>query len=164
MALQEAARNFALAHRCNVDRQVFDPCPVLNWLGASALLGDPVDDAELLIDRCEATACERSRSDKSFATAVGIAEARLVRALTSGRLGQDGDAGDAELRQLQAAYQDRIRETAPSAAELESACRKIAMACRLLDTLFGDQQWAKATVTRLDALRARITGADRLSP
>lgn len=164
VALQEAARNFALAHRCNVDRQVFDPCPVLNWLGASALLGDPVDDAELLIDRCEATACERSRSDKSFATAVGIAEARLVRALTSGRLGQDGDAGDGELRQLQAAYQDRIRETAPSAAELESACQKIAMACRLLDTLFGDQQWAKATVTRLDALRARITGADRLSP
>lgn len=163
MALEKAAGNFALAHECNLDRQVFDPCPVLNWLAASALLGDPVDDADLLIDRCEATASERFRTDKSFATAVGIAEARLVRALTSGRLGQDGDAGEAELRQLQAAYQDRIRETAPSAADLESVCRQIAIACRLLDTLFGGQPWAKTTVTRLDALRGRIAGEDRLS-
>jgi len=157
-ALTAAAENYRMAHQRNVDRQQFDPCPVLNWLAAKALLGVGVPGAGILIDRCEVTAAERFHNDRAFSTAIGIAESALVRALPT-LLGSDGD----EAERVRAAYQKVIRETAPSAAELAAADKQLEFAALLLAKLRPGDTAAEKTIARLAELRATIAGEVRVS-
>ena len=108
-----------------LQRQGLDPYPALNWLTLATLLDEQVPDADALIERCEATADERFSIDRSFFTAVAFANVALVRALRSGRLGQDGQVGDQEVVQLQEHFQEIVNDTAPTASELDSVCMQI---------------------------------------
>jgi hypothetical protein len=107
----------------------------LNWLVLATLLGEEVPDADALIDRCKATAKERFGTDRKFFTAIAMADAELVRALRSGRLGQVGPAGDAQVVELQTVYQEVIRDAAPNARELHSVGRHIDIIGIVLDKL-----------------------------
>jgi tetratricopeptide (TPR) repeat protein/pimeloyl-ACP methyl ester carboxylesterase len=155
-ALTAAAENYRLAHQRNVDRQQFEPRPVLNWLAAAALLGNRVTDGDILVDRCEVTAAERYQKDGSFATAIGIAESALVRALASGLLGR-GDAAADEFDRVASAYKTAIRDAAPSARERDAAGKQIDVAITVLGKLWADDGATKATIEHLKLLRATIT-------
>ncbi|WP_319455751.1 MULTISPECIES: CHAT domain-containing protein [unclassified Mycobacterium] len=157
-ALTAAAESYRMAHQRNVDRQQFDPCPVLNWLAAAALLGKGVPGADILIDRCEVTASERFQNDRAFITAIGIAESALVRALPT-LLGSDDD----EAERVRAAYQKVLRETSPSAGELAAADKQLKIAGTVLGKLWTGDAAAEATIVRLAELRATIAGEVRVS-
>lgn len=155
-ALSAAAENYRLAHQRNVNRQQFEPCPVLNWLAAVALLGNRVPDADILIDRCAVTASERFQKDRSFATAIGIAESALVRALASGVLGR-GDAAADEFDRVTSAYKNAIGDSAPSPRERDAAGKQIDVAIAVLGKLAADDAATSETIVRLKQLRATIT-------
>ena len=118
-------------------------------------------DADALIDRCEATASERFRTDRKFFTAIAIADAGLVRALRSGRLGQVGQAGDDEVVELQTVYQEVIRDAAPNARELHSVGRHIDIIGMCSTSSRPGARTTKTTVARLTELRAKLVWDDR---
>ena len=119
----------------SLQRQGLDPYPALNWLTLATLLDEQVPDADALLERCEATARERFSIDRSFFTAIGIADAALVRALRSGRLGQDGQAGDDEVVRLQTSLPGSRQWLAPTACELDSVGKQIDITGRLLEKI-----------------------------
>ncbi len=157
-ALSLASKKYHQAHELSLQRQGLDPYPTLNWLALATLLDESVPDVDALIDRCEATARDRVRTDRQrkFWTAIAIADSALVRALRSGRLGQDGQVGDDEGMKLQTVYQDVIRDAVPSARELHSVGRHIDIIAVLLGKLSPRRQTTKATMARLTELRAKL--------
>ena len=130
-----ASENYRRAHDLMLQRQGLDPYPALNWLTLATLLKEQVPDADALIERCEATADERFSIDRSFFTAVARADVALVRALRSGRLGQDGQVGDQEVVTLHELFQEIVNDTAPTASELDSVCMQIDIICRLFEKI-----------------------------
>lgn len=159
--LSRSADSYRRAHQRHLERQGFDPYPVLNWLTAATLLDQHVPDADALIERCKATACERFSTDHEFWRAIALADAELLRALMAARLGQDGEDADDEVVRLQTIYQEVIRETAPTARDLDSVARQIDITGKLLQKLLPDRPATTATTARLAELRRRITGDAR---
>jgi hypothetical protein len=156
-----ASEKYRRAHLLMLQRQGLDPYPALNWLILATLLDEQVPDADALIERCEATAHERFSIDRSFSTAVAFANVALVRALRSGRLGQDGHVGDQEVVQLQEQFQEIVNDTAPTASELDSVCMQIDIIERLFKKIAPKRASTRATVARLAELRSRIGCDDR---
>src|SRR6185312_6001476 len=99
--LAEAGDSYRRAHLLSLKRKGLGPYPALNWLTVATLLGEQVPDADDLIDRCTAHACERFLTDRTFFTAIGRADAGLVRALVTGRLGGDDTAAAKEFGGIQ---------------------------------------------------------------
>jgi len=163
-ALTQAGQKYHLAHQLSLQRQGLDPYPALNWLAAATLLDQEVPDADALIERCEATASEGFRKDRKFWTAIATADAGLVRALRTGRLGLVGQDGDDELDRLASVYQDVIREAAPTARELYGVGRHIEIIAVLLGRLSPRRPATKKTIARLTELRIKITGDVRAAP
>ena len=163
-ALTQAGEKYHLAHQLSLQRQGLDPYPALNWLAAATLLDQEVPDADALIERCEATASEGFRKDRKFWTAIATADAGLVRALRTGRLGLVGQDGDDELGRLASVYQDVIREAAPTARELYGVGRHIEIIAVLLGRLSPRRPATKKTIARLTELRIKITGDVRAAP
>ena len=160
-ALSEAGAQYRRAHELSLQRQGLDPYPALNWLTSAALLDQQVPDADALIERCKATASESFRKDRKFYTAIAIADAELVLALRSGRLGQDGKVGDDEVVRLHAVYQDVITKAGPTAGERDSVDTQIEKVRDLLKKLSPDLPTTVVTITRLNQLRARLGGETR---
>jgi pimeloyl-ACP methyl ester carboxylesterase/tetratricopeptide (TPR) repeat protein len=160
-AVARASENYRQAHVLMLQRQGLDPYPALNWLTLATLLDEQVPDADALIERCEATAGEQFSIDRKFFTAIGIADAALVRALRSGRLGQDGQAGDDEIAQLQSSFEEVIQLAGPTTSELDSVGKQIDITGRLLTKILPNRASTRTTVARLAELRARIAGDER---
>ena len=160
-AVARASENYRQAHVLMLQRQRLDPYPALNWLTLATLLDEEVPDADALIERCEATAGEQFSIDRKFFTAVALADAALVRALRSGRLGQDGQAGDQEVVRLQNIFLEVVNDTAPTAGDLDSVCTQIDITGRLLTKILPKRASTRTTVARLAELRAMIAGEDR---
>ena len=156
--LLKAIENYRNAHRFKMQRTGLDPYPTLNWLTLATLVRQDVPDADAMLERCRATARERFSVDRKFYTAIGIADTDLVRALRSGRLGQDGQPGDEELALLQTVYQDVIRDAVPTASDLDSVSTHIDLTRRLLNKLLPDAADTPATIDRLGELRRKIAG------
>jgi hypothetical protein len=132
----------------------------LNWLTLATLLKEPVPDADALIERCEATARERFSIDRKFFTAIDIANAAMVHALRSDRLGQDGQAGQDEVLRLQSIFVEVVELAGPTASELDSVGKQIDIIGKLLKKIFPNRASTPATLARLSHLRGRITGDD----
>ena len=158
---RQASANYRQAHALMLQRQGLDPYPALNWLTLATLLKEQVPDAEALIERCEATADERFSIDRSFFTAVARADVALVRALRSGRLGQDGQVGDQEVVTLHELFQEIVNDTAPTAFELDSVCMQIDITRRLFKKIVPNRASTRATIARLAELRSLIGGDHR---
>ena len=161
-ALHQASKHYAKAHLLKLQRQGLDPYPALNWLTLATLLDEPVPDADALLDRCEATARERFSIDRDFFTAMDMAYTALVRALRAGRLGQDGQAGDNEIAQIQTRFKEVIDLAAPTASQLDSVGKQIDIICRVLENISPKHASTRTTVARLAELRARIAGDERV--
>lgn len=159
-ALSDASRAYSQAHQRYIQRQAFDPYPVLNWLTAAFILDEPVPDGDGLLDRCDAVAAERFDTDRSFFSAIGIAESRLVRALRGGRLGEQDAAADVELAAVESLYRQLIAATAPNSRELNSVCSHIDAVCSLLKKLSGERACTAPAVCRLTRLRRSIGSLD----
>ncbi len=159
--LSQASEHYAKAHRYRLQREGLDPYPALNWLTLATLLDEQVPDADALLDRCEATAREKFSVDRRFFTAMDMAYTALVRALRSGRLGQDGQAGDNEVAQLQTSFEEVVDLAAPTASELDSIGRQIDIIGRVLGKIWPNRASTRATIARLSRLSERIAGEDR---
>ena len=146
-ALSQASKHYRQAHLLRLQRQGLDPYPALNWLTLATLLDEQVPDADALIERCEATARERFSIDRKFFTAIDMANAAMVGALRSDRLGQDGQAGDDELVRLQTSFEEVVELAGPTASELDSVGKQIDIIGRLLKKIFA--QTARAPEQRL---------------
>ncbi|MFY9918741.1 MAG: CHAT domain-containing protein [Mycobacterium sp.] len=159
-ALASAVENYHKAHELNRQRDVLDPYPTLNWLTWAAVLSRRVPEVDELLARCEATAGERFATDRKFFTAVGMADAHLVRALMADRLSPNDDAADQELDRLHEKYQQVIKQAAPTASELDSVVGQLDSIANLLEKLAPEDRATetKATVARLKELRRRISG------
>ncbi len=159
-ALASAVENYHKAHELNRQRDVLDPYPTLNWLTWAAVLSRRVPEVDELLARCEATAGERFATDRKFFTAVGMADAHLVRALMADRLSPNDDAADKELDRLHEKYQQVIKQAAPTASELDSVVGQLDSIANLLEKLAPEDRATetKATVARLKELRRRISG------
>jgi tetratricopeptide (TPR) repeat protein len=159
-ALSQASEHYRRAHLLRLQRQTLDPYPALNWLTLATLLNEQVPDADALIERCEATARERFSIDRKFSTAIDVANAAMVRALRSDRLGQDGPAGDDEVVRLQTIFEEVIELAGPTASELDSVGKQMDIIGRLLKKIFPNRAGTRATVARLSQLRGRIAAED----
>jgi tetratricopeptide (TPR) repeat protein len=159
-ALSRASEHYRQAHLLRLQRQGLDPYPALNWLTLATLLKEPVPDADALIERCEATARERFSIDRKFFTAIDIANAAMVHALRSDRLGQDGQAGQDEVLRLQSIFVEVVELAGPTASELDSVGKQIDIIGKLLKKIFPNRASTPATLARLSHLRGRITGDD----
>jgi hypothetical protein len=160
-ALSQASEHYRQAHLLRLQRQGLDPYPALNWLTLATLLDEQVADADALLERCEATAREQFSIDRKFFTAMDMANAALVRALRSGRLGQDGQAGDDEVAQLQTSFEEVVELAGPTASELDSVGKQIDITGRLLTKILPNRASTRTTVARLAELRARIADDER---
>ncbi|MGE2717266.1 CHAT domain-containing protein [Mycolicibacterium litorale] len=158
--LTRSAKSYRQAHQRNLDRQCFDPYPVLNWLTEATLLGERVPDADVLIERCRTTARDRFLTDRWFMRAATLADVELVRALVAGVLGQDDEEADRETDRLVAAYREVIAKTAPNARDLDSVLRHIDITGRLLRKISPDEPATGPTTARLDELCRRIRRDD----
>jgi hypothetical protein len=156
--LSQASEHYRQAHLLRLQRQGLDPYPALNWLTLATLLEKQVPDADALIERCEATARERFSIDRKFSTAIDMANAAMVRALRSDRLGQDGQAGEDEVVRLQASFEEVVELAGPTASELDSVGKQIDIIGRLLKKIFPNRASTQTTLARLSQLRGRITG------
>lgn len=159
--LCRASDQYRLAHLLTLQRQCLDPYAVLNWLTLAAILGKRVPDADALIDRCEATARERFSIDRTFFTAVSIADAALVRALRSGRLGQNGQAGEQEVAQLLTRFEEVVRLAAPTSGNLDSVCAHLDVTGKLFIKVQPNRTSSRTTVAHLAELCRRISGNQR---
>ena len=160
-ALSQASEHYRQAHLLRLQRQSLDPYPALNWLTLATLLDEHVPDADALIERCAATARERFSIDRKFFTAIDMANAAMVRAFRSDRLGQDGQAGDDEVVRLQTSFEEVVELAGPTASELDSVGKQIDIIGRLLKKIFPNRASTRATLARLSQLRGRIAGEDR---
>ena len=160
-ALSQASEHYRQAHVFMLQRQGLDPYPALNWLTLATLLDEQVPDADALLERCEATARERFAIDRKFFTAIDMANAALIRALRSGRLGQDGQAGDNEVARLQTSFEEVVELAAPTASELDSVGKQIDITGRLLQKIAPKRAGTQATIVRLSRLRGKIAGEER---
>jgi hypothetical protein len=84
----------------------------------------------------------------------------MVRALRSDRLGQNGQAGDAEVLRLQTSFEEVVKLAGPTASELNSVGTQIDIIGRLLKKIFPNRASTRATLARLSQLRRRIAGED----
>ena len=159
-ALSQASKHYRQAHLLRLQRQSLDPYPALNWLTLATLLGEQVPDADALIERCEATARERFSIDRKFSTAIDMANAAMVGAFRSDRLGQDGQAGDDEVVRLQTSFEEVVELAGPTASELDSVGKQIDIIGRLLKKIFPNRASTRATLARLSQLRGSIAGED----
>lgn len=159
--LCQAREQYRQAHLLTLQRQCLDPYSVLNWLTLTAILDQQVPDADALIDRCEATARERFSVDRTFYTAVAIADAALVRALRSGRLGRNGHAGQQEVARLLTRFEEVVQLAAPTQSNLDSVCTHLDVTSRLLTKIHPNRASSRITVAHLDELRRRIGGDQR---
>ncbi|MFV8167627.1 tetratricopeptide repeat-containing protein [Mycobacterium sp. 134] len=161
--LRQASDRYHQAHLLTMQRQCLDPYSVLNWLTLTAILDKDkqVPDADALIDRCEATARERFSIDRTFYTAVAIADAALVRALRSGRLGRNGQAGQQEVARLLTRFEEVVQLAAPTASNLDSVCTHLDVTSRLLIKIHPNRASSRITVAHLDELRRSIGGDER---
>jgi tetratricopeptide (TPR) repeat protein len=159
-ALSQASEHYRQAHLLRLQRQSLDPYPALNWLTLATLLDEHVPDADALIERCAATARERFSIDRKFFTAIDMANAAMVRAFRSDRLGQDGQAGDDEVVRLQTSFEEVVELAGPTASELDSVGKQIDIIGRLLKKIFPNRASTRATLARLSQLRGRIAGED----
>ncbi len=144
----------------NRERGVLDPYPTLNWLTWAAVLHQDVPGSDELLARCEATAGERFVIDRKFYTAIGMADARLVRALLEDRLSQN----DGELTKR---WTDCWKSIDKSSSRLHRRIRGTfgfepdRQHRLLLDRLAPEHRRAEtdATVARLRRLRGLICGS-----
>jgi tetratricopeptide (TPR) repeat protein len=155
-ALAQASQAYSQAHEHNLHRQTFDTYPVLNWVTVAFVLGEPVPDADELLDRCDSIVAERFADDHSFFNALGIAESRLVRILRRGGLGEQGEGADAELAAIESLFRQVIAGTAPNGRELNSVYTQIDSICSLLQKLSGERASTAVTISRLTQLRQSI--------
>jgi CHAT domain len=163
-ALAEASDHYRKAYLYKLERQGLDPYPTLNWLTLAALLGEDVPDADELLERCEAAARELFFADRKFFTAMGIADAELVRAFRSGRLCEDGQAGANEVARLENRFQEVNDLAGPTVSELDSVVNQIAVTGKLLGRIWPNRASTGVTVDRLDELRRRLAGVERSEP
>lgn len=157
-ALSRSAESYRLAYQRDLERQCFDPYPVLNWLTMLTLLGHHAPDADVLIERCRSTARDSFRTDRWFMRAATVADVELVRALMAGALGGDDEGADHETGRLVAMYREVIDKTAPTARELDSVVRHIDLTARLLQKFSADEPTTAPIVARLTELCRRIRG------
>jgi CHAT domain-containing protein len=157
-ALAQAGENYRRAHLLSLQRKGLDPYPALNWLTVATLLGEQVPDADALIDRCEAYARERFLIDRTFFTAIGRADAGLVRALVTGGLGGDNTAAAKEFGDLQALFEDVVKQAAPTASELDSVDTHIRITSVMLDKLGPKRRATRTSIARLAELRRTLAG------
>ncbi len=154
--LAQASEHYRRAHLLTLQREDFDPYSALNWLTLATILDELVPDADALVERCEAIAHVRFSIDRKFFTAVTIADAALVRALRSGRLGQAGEAGDREVARLLPPYQEVVELAMPSPRDLDSVCTHIDITGKLLMKIHPDRASSRTTAAHLAELRRRI--------
>lgn len=159
--LLRACEHYRQAHLLTLQRQRIDPYAVLNWLTLATILDEQVPDADALIDRCVTTAHEQFSIDRRFYTAVSIADAALVRALRSGRLGQNGQAGEQEVAQLLAHFQEVVVLAVPSLGNLDSVCTHLDVTGKLLTKIQPNRASSRMTVANLAELCRRISGDQR---
>ncbi|MGV0823558.1 tetratricopeptide repeat-containing protein [Mycobacterium syngnathidarum] len=159
--LARACEHYRQAHLLTLQRQRLDPYAVLNWLTLATILEEPVPDADALIDRCVTTTHEQFSTDRRFYTAVSIADAALVRALRSGRLGQNGQAGEQALAHLLAHFQEVVLLAVPTLGNLDSVCTHLDVTGRLLMKIQPNRASSRMTVAHLAELCRRISGDQR---
>ncbi len=159
-ALEKAAENYRRAHELNRQRDVLDPYPTLNWLTWATVLGQKVPEVDELLTRCEATAGERFVTDRKFFTAVGMADALVVRALMADRLSRDDEVAEKEVDRLNEKYQQVIKRAGPTTSELDSVVGQLDSVANLLGLLAPEDRGTEtqAKVARLRELRRRIAG------
>lgn len=158
--LSRSAENYRRAHLRDLERQSFDPYPVLNWLTGTTLLGEQVPDADVLIERCRTNARDRFQSERWFMRAATLADVEFVRALMSGVLGEADEGGDHEADRLVAMYREVIAKAAPDARDLDSVLRQLDITGRLLGKLRPDEPATAVTTARLTRLCRGIRGDD----
>jgi hypothetical protein len=156
-----ACDHYRRAHLLRLQCQGLDPYPALNWLTLATLLTDPVHDGDAILDRCEVTARERFSTDRKFFPAIALADTALIRALRSGRLGEEGPMADNEFAQIQARFKDVIDLAAPTASELSSVGKQIDVVAKLLQRIGPKNAHTRAAVARLLRLRRSIAGEER---
>ncbi|MBU8817758.1 CHAT domain-containing protein [Mycolicibacterium goodii] len=153
--LSRALDHYHQAHVLTLQREGIDPYAALNWLTLATILNQPVPEADSLIDRCETAARERFSADRRFFTALTVADAALVRALRSGRLAQNGQAGDREITQLRARFDEVVELAAPTSGHPESVCTHIGLTSRIVRTILP-RNANQMIADNLDELRRRI--------
>jgi tetratricopeptide (TPR) repeat protein len=157
-AVQQSVRYYHLAHERNVARGVFDPYATLNWLTASALLEQPVAQADALLSRCQIAASERYARTHDPFDAFACIDLQIVRALSSESLSADASS-----------IADRYRETflraGASARQIDSVINQLRWMEHVIEKLSEAKTSTKKSVLRqaLAEIRTKLAGANKVS-